>query len=395
MKKIFLLNDTIDKVSLSNKIVNKPVFEYFKILANKLNIKELYLISEEEYDGIISLDCNEISSHVDSEDDVIFLSTKLPLVKYKLLDKTFNALEKSQAGLVVVEQTASDVGIYAAKGQLIINEIEDIKDFCIRKVVMNVKSRGVNFDVLSVKSINQFLPVDSMLNLSEADILMRRRINKNHMKDGVFIENPDSVTIEYGVEIGAGTIIENGCRILGQTKIGENCVIGAYSKIEDSVIDKNVKIEHSYIEKSVVEAYTDIGPFARLRPNSHLKEHVHIGNFVEVKNSTLGNGTKAGHLTYVGDADLGEDINVGCGVVFVNYDGKFKHRSVIEDGAFIGSNANIVAPVHVERDGYVAAGSTITKDVKEGYLVVERAERRDVEGYVERKKKRDALKEKK
>jgi len=156
-----------------------------------------------------------------------------------------------------------------------------------------------------------------------------------------------------------------------------------------------VKIDHSYIEKSVVEAYTDIGPFARLRPNSHLKERVHIGNFVEVKNSTLGNGTKAGHLTYVGDADLGNDINVGCGVVFVNYDGKFKHRSVIEDGAFIGSNANIVAPVHVEKEGYVAAGSTITKDVKQGCLVVERAERRDVEGYVERKKKRDALKEKK
>ena len=220
MKKIFLLNDTLDKVSLSNKIVNKPIYEYFKVLSNKLKVEELYLFSEEEYEGIVSLKSDDISEHIVSEDDVLFLSTKLPLVKEKLLDKAFNELEKSRAGLVVVEQTASEVGIYAAKGQLILNEIDEMEEFCIRKVVKNVRSKGVNFDVMSVKSVSQFLSVDSILNLSEADILMRRRINKNHMKNGVFIENPDSVTIEYGVEIGLGTVIENGCRILGQTKIG-------------------------------------------------------------------------------------------------------------------------------------------------------------------------------
>jgi len=220
MKKIFLLNDTLDKVSLSNKIVNKPIYEYFKVLCNKLKVEELYLFSEEEYEGIVSLKSDDISEHIVSEDDVLFLSTKLPLVKEKLLDKAFNELEKSRAGLVVVEQTASEVGIYAAKGQLILNEIDEMEEFCIRKVVKNVRSKGVNFDVMSVKSVSQFLSVDSILNLSEADILMRRRINKNHMKNGVFIENPDSVTIEYGVEIGLGTVIENGCRILGQTKIG-------------------------------------------------------------------------------------------------------------------------------------------------------------------------------
>lgn len=134
---------------------------------------------------------------------------------------------------------------------------------------------------------------------------------------------------------------------------------------------------------------SDIGPYSHLRPKSVLGEKVHIGNFVEVKNANLGENTKAGHLAYIGDADLGKDINIGCGVIFVNYDGKNKFRSTVKDGGFVGSNANIVAPVVIEEDGYVAAGSTITKDVEKGALAIERAKQKNIQGWLEKKKKRD------
>lgn len=395
MKKIFLFKDKDNTFSLSNKIVNKPILDYFLHTAREVKADEVYLISEEQYQGITSIDSKNLKNYINEDDQLVFISAKLPLVKGKLIQKTFHGLSLSESGVLVVEQSARDIGIYGITSSKLLPEINENEEFCIRKSIQDMKSKGLKLDVMSVKAVNQFVNVDCMSSLSEADILMRRRINKKYMKQGVFIENPDSVTIEYGVEIGKGTVVENGCRILGDTVIGEDCLIGAYSNISDSKIQDNVKIIQSYIEKSIVERYTDIGPFARLRPNAHLKEHVHIGNFVEVKNSTVGNNTKAGHLTYIGDADLGDDINIGCGVVFVNYDGKFKHRTIVDDGAFIGSNVNIVAPVHVEKEGYVAAGSTITKDVKEGYLVLERADRKDLAGYVARKKEKDALKGKK
>lgn len=184
---------------------------------------------------------------------------------------------------------------------------------------------------------------------------------------------------------------------MGNTVIGSNCVIEGSCRIENSIIHDNVKIDNSVIEDSIMEESSDIGPFSHLRPKAKLGRNVHIGNFVEVKNASLGDGTKAGHLAYIGDADLGKNINIGCGVIFVNYDGKFKHRSTVGDDAFIGSNSNIVAPVNIADEGYVAAGSTITKDVSEGELSIERAEQKNIAGYVEKKKKRDEekIKEKK
>lgn len=206
------------------------------------------------------------------------------------------------------------------------------------------------------------------------------------MNKGIRIDNPDTTYIDPEVEIGEGTWIEGNVHIEGKTVIGKGCLITSNSTIQNCTIGDNVTVTSSYLQSSVMEDRSNIGPFGRLRPNAHIGKGVHIGNFVEVKNSTLGEGTKAGHLSYVGDADVGAGVNIGCGVVFVNYDGKNKHRSVVEDGAFIGSNANVVAPVHVEKDGYIAAGSTITKDVKEGALAIERARQIELEGYVQKKR---------
>ena len=153
--------------------------------------------------------------------------------------------------------------------------------------------------------------------------------------------------IDDTVQVGEGTFIGPGCVIKGNTVIGKNCVLDQNCRIEDSIIGDNVKIMSSYILKSEVGDETEVGPFAYMRPGSKVGKNCKVGDFVEVKNAVLGDNTKASHLTYIGDADLGRGINLGCGVVFVNYDGTNKHRSTVEDNAFIGCNSNIVSPVHV------------------------------------------------
>ena len=184
-------------------------------------------------------------------------------------------------------------------------------------------------------------------------------------KSGVIFIDEKSVYIEDNVKIGNGTTIEPNVYLRGETIIGENCVIGFCSDISDSIIKDNVTIKHSVITKSTIGKGTTVGPFAYVRPDCTVGENVKLGDFVEIKNSNIGDGTKLSHLTYVGDADVGKNINFGCGTVVVNYDGKKKHRTIIEDNAFIGCNTNLVSPVKVGKHAYTAAGSTITDDVPE------------------------------
>ena len=230
--------------------------------------------------------------------------------------------------------------------------------------------------------------INNKVQLAQVEDIMRRIINESYMMDGVILQNPDTITIQKGVKIGRDTIIEQNVKLIGDVEIGENSFIGMNSQIIDSKIGDNVQIISSFIEGAIVENNVDIGPFARLRKNAYIKEKVHIGNFVEVKNAVLGEGTKAGHLAYIGDADLGKNINVSCGVIFANYDGINKFRSTIGDDAFLGSNVNIVAPITVENKGFLAAGSTITKNVKEGQLAIERSEQKNIDGYYNRKFKK-------
>ena len=202
-----------------------------------------------------------------------------------------------------------------------------------------------------------------------------------YMEAGVIFLDIDTVFIDEGVKIGEGTVIEPCVQIRGETGIGANCLIGQNSRIEKSVLSDNVNILSSVVLESKIGEGTKVGPFAYLRPNSVIGRDCKIGDFVEVKNSTLGDGTKASHLTYIGDSDLGNDINLGCGVVFVNYDGTNKYRSTIEDGAFIGCNTNLVSPVNVGKGAYIAAGTTVTKNVPEDALCVGRARQKVIEGW--------------
>lgn len=233
--------------------------------------------------------------------------------------------------------------------------------------------------------------VHSFPSLVQAEKKMSQLIAEKWMSRGVRIDHPELLSIGPDVSIGEGSWISGSCRISGQTVIGKNCRITDRSEIVDSTIADNVTIRSSLIESSQMDEGSNIGPFSHLRPGAVIGKNCHIGNFVEVKKSVLGPGTKAGHLAYIGDAELGEGINVSCGVIFCNYDGKNKHRSKVGAHSFLGSNANLVAPVVIEEDSFIAAGSTITKDVQKGSLAVERAEQKNVEGYVERKKKKGQL----
>lgn len=214
---------------------------------------------------------------------------------------------------------------------------------------------------------------------------LRIEINKRHLENGVDFIDIRNTYIDEKTIIGRGTLIYPNVIIEGNTVIGENCIIGLATKIVDSNIGDGSKVESSYILKSNVGRNTSIGPFAYLRPDSNIGDSCKIGDFVEVKNSSLGNGTKASHLSYIGDSDVGEDVNIGCGVVFVNYDGTNKHRSTVKDGAFIGCNANLVSPITIEEGAYIAAGSTVTINVPKDALCVARAKAKIIEGWVSKR----------
>lgn len=232
----------------------------------------------------------------------------------------------------------------------------------------------------------QTMGVNSRHQLHEAQRLMQQNIVNKLMDEGVSFVNKDQVYIEKNVSIGADTIVYPGAILCGKTSIGEDCIIGSNCRIEDSEIAQDVSIHSSTILRSVVEEKSNIGPYAYIRPNSHIGKSVKVGDFVEIKNARLGEGTKVSHLSYIGDGDVGEAVNIGCGTVFVNYDGDKKSRTIVEDGAFIGCNANLIAPVIVGKNAYVAAGSTITGNVPSEALSVARARQTNKEQWVNKRK---------
>ncbi|ANK60256.1 bifunctional N-acetylglucosamine-1-phosphate uridyltransferase/glucosamine-1-phosphate acetyltransferase [Loigolactobacillus backii] len=246
-------------------------------------------------------------------------------------------------------------------------------EYYLTDVIGILKQKGEIVSAFKMKDFEESMGVNTRGALANATRVMQRRINAEHMANGVTLIDPTTTRIDVGVKIGADTTIEAGVLLKGQTEIGEDCYVGSHSELRDAKIGADVTITSSTIEKSVMHAHSNIGPMSHLRPNSEIGEYVHIGNFCEVKNAQIGAYTKVGHLTYVGDATLGQHINVGCGVVFVNYDGLDKHHTDVGDWAFVGSNANIVAPVKVADHAFIAAGSTITADVDFHDMAIARA----------------------
>lgn len=245
---------------------------------------------------------------------------------------------------------------------------------------------GKNAGAYVVENSEVVLGANDRKQLNDLNTIMRRNINDAHMINGVDIPCTDGVMIGKDVRIGNSTTILPNTIILGDTVIGDNCVIGPNTYIDNSTIGCDVILDNCKILDSTVENGVDAGPFVKVRANSTLKKGVHIGNFVEVKNSTIGEGSKSAHLTYIGDSDVGADVNFGCGTVTCNYDGKNKSRCKIGDGAFIGCNTNLIAPVEVGDKAYIAAGSTITDSIPEKALSIARARQVIKEGWVDVKK---------
>ena len=281
-------------------------------------------------------------------------------------------------------------GIFAFKGSSLRSALQKINtdnaanELYITDTLEILVKEGKRVDSFKLRDTREILGVNSRYELSIAAEILQKKINKEYMINGVGIIDPKSTYIEYGATIERDVMIYPGTRIDRKSVIKEGAEIYS-STIKNSTIGEDVIIRSSEIEDSSIGRGTTVGPYAHLRPNSHVGENCKIGNFVEVKNSNVGDGSKMSHLAYIGDADVGSGVNIGCGVVVVNYDGRDKFRAKVGDNAFIGSNANLVAPIEVEENGYVAAGSTITKKVLKGQLSLERAPQKNIDGWVERK----------
>ena len=247
-------------------------------------------------------------------------------------------------------------------------------------------SAGKKIGGYAISDNDEIRGINDRVQLNEAEKIMQKRINEYHMRNGVTMRNPESVYIEDGVEIGNDTEICQNVTIKSGTKIGSYCVIGSGSMLDRAVIHDGVDVLSSVILESEVDEGTHVGPFAYIRPNCHVGKEVKVGDFVELKNSNIDDGTKISHLTYIGDSDVGKRVNFGCGTVTCNYDGKKKYRTTIGDDCFVGCNTNFVSPINVGDGVYIAAGSTITEDIPENSLSIARARQVNKEGWKDKRK---------
>lgn len=259
------------------------------------------------------------------------------------------------------------------------------KEYYLTDVIEIMRNNGLGVGAYKVDDPAEIMGINSRMQLAQASKAMRFRINNRLMMEGVSIIDPESVYIDKDVKIGRDTIVYPGCVIEGGTSIGEDCIIGPNCRLVNSLIHDGVEINNSVVLESEVMSGTHVGPFAYIRPESVIGQNVKIGDFVEVKKSVIGDGTKVSHLTYIGDSEVGKNVNFGCGTITVNYDGKKKYKTIIGDNVFIGCNANLVAPVKINNDSYIAAGSTITDEVPEGSLAIARERQVNKEGWVDKK----------
>jgi bifunctional UDP-N-acetylglucosamine pyrophosphorylase / glucosamine-1-phosphate N-acetyltransferase len=259
-------------------------------------------------------------------------------------------------------------------------------EYYLTDVIEILKSEGKKIGAIAV-DVEEITAVNSKAELSVANDIMRSRINRNHMDNGVIIMDTRSTYIECDVIIGQDTVVYPGNIIEGTTVVGENCVLYSNNRITNSIIGDDVTVENSVVLNSKIGNNTTVGPFAYIRPETTIGNNARIGDFVEIKKSSIGDGTKVSHLTYIGDAEVGEKCNFGCGTVVVNYDGKAKYKTTIGNNVFIGCNTNLVSPVEVEDNTYIAAGSTITEKIPEGSLAIARARQINKENWVYDKNK--------
>ena len=257
-------------------------------------------------------------------------------------------------------------------------------EYYLTDVLEKLNQAGQKVGGVITEDSDMVMGINSRKQLSVAEGVMRQRILDKLMDSGVTIMDPASTFIEGSVKIGRDTIIYPYTWLEGSTVIGEDCEIGPNARFTNVKVGNDNHLQFIYAHDCEVKNHVTAGPYVHLRPDTVISDHVKIGNYVEVKNSNVGEGTKLPHLTYIGDSDIGSGVNMGCGCITVNYDGKKKHRTIIGDNAFVGCNTNLVAPVTVQANTYIGAGSTITKEVPENALGIARAKQKNIEGWAEK-----------
>lgn len=311
--------------------------------------------------------------------------------------------EKGQIMKVIEERNASEkerkikeinTGIYMFKVSELIPALSQVsldnikKEYYLTQIVEIFYKMKKQIGEVKTNQIEDILGINTRLELARAISILKGRKIKKLSENGVTFLDPDNTWVDFTVEIGRETIIYPHVILEKNTIIGEECIIYPYVHIIDSKIGNKVKVlSSSMIEESQVEDEAQIGPFTHLRPKTIIKNKAKVGNFVEMKNTIFGAGSKAGHLSYLGDSEIGENVNIGAGTITCNYDGVRKHKTLIEEGAFIGSGTELVAPVKIGKKSYIGAGSTITKDTEPYSLTVARAKQVSKPDWVKRKRK--------
>jgi bifunctional UDP-N-acetylglucosamine pyrophosphorylase/glucosamine-1-phosphate N-acetyltransferase len=271
------------------------------------------------------------------------------------------------------------------KSLKMLNNNNEQKEYYLTDTMSIICENGGDIGAIILDNHEEMLGINDRVQLAAAERVLNRRLIEKHMKNGVTFLNPDSCIVEETVSIGSDTVIYPGTILKGSTSIDANCFIGPNCMISDTIIGGNTKVVYSVISESRIGGNTTVGPFSYLRPGSIVGDKVKIGDFVEIKKSVIGDETKISHLTYVGDAEIGRNVNLGCGVVFVNYDGKAKNKTIVGDNSFIGCNVNLISPVEVKPNSYIAAGSTITDEVPEYSLAIARSRQTIIRDWVIKK----------
>lgn len=412
-----------------NAALNLRPYEIIPVLSWKRELVEKYLIDAfgpifnfayqkaplGTADAVKSA-INKLSEHIDT---VIVMSGDVPLITTEVLSELLTAHKTPVTITTITIQNPTGYGRIVRKNGVIekiveekdgsleeraINEVnaglycfdktflktylhlikpnEKTKEYYLTDIIALAVKDGIPISTYSASRPELFMGINTREELAALTEALQRSVLKRLMAQGVTIIDPKRVYIETEVSIGKDTILYPEVFLSGLTEIGENCVIETGSVIKDSHIKNNVHIKpYSVIEQSKIAEYAVIGPFAHLRPETVIEEKVKIGNFVETKKATIKKGSKANHLTYIGDALIEEEVNVGAGTITCNYDGKNKHFTHIKKGAFIGSNTSLVAPVVIGKGAVIGAGSVITKDVPDDTLAVERAEQRHISNW--------------
>ncbi|MUV38021.1 UDP-N-acetylglucosamine diphosphorylase [Lentibacillus sp. JNUCC-1] len=290
--------------------------------------------------------------------------------------------------------TEINTGTYCFDNAALWKAIQDVSndnaqgEYYLPDVVEILKDKGEKIGAYMTPDPDETLGVNDRAALAEAEKVMKKRLNHMHMKNGVAIIDPDHTYIEPDVVIEADAVIQPGTIIRGKSVIHADAQIGPHTEIIDCEIDEGAVVTHSVAKNSRIGKRVQIGPYAHIRPEADIANDAKIGNFVEVKKATIGEKSKVSHLSYIGDAHVGSQVNIGCGTITVNYDGKNKFLTTIEDDAFIGCNSNLIAPVTIGKGSYVAAGSTINKHVPEDSLAIAREKQTNKEGYAAKIKNR-------